>query len=112
MVRKHPAPQGALRHVAELVEAHEYLESESTHHQKAYSLGIAVRRLPTAPENVQSNRRSLEQALRANPNHPATTGAVLLDGIQGSTPGGFVPGELAGLQETSRSQNASTAGAG
>ena len=83
MVRKHPAPQGALRHVAELVEAHEYLESESTHHQKAYSLGIAVRRLPTAPENVQSNRRSLGQALRANPNHPATTGAVLLDGNKG-----------------------------
>ena len=60
--------------------------SESTQHQKAYSLGIAVRRLPTAPENGQSNRQSLEQTLRANPNHPATTGAVLLDDNQSLHP--------------------------
>ena len=45
-----------------------------------------MRWLPTAPENGQSNRQSLEQALRANPNHPATTGAVLLDGSQGLHP--------------------------
>jgi len=45
-----------------------------------------VRWLPTAPENGQSNRQPLEQALRADPNHPATTSAVLLDGIQGLHP--------------------------
>ena len=111
IVRKHPAPQGALRHVAELVEAHEYLESESTHHQKAYSLGVAVRWLPTAPENGQSDRQSLEQALRANPSPPprapssSTTTKV-------STPGGFMPGELAGFQQASHDRNAYTAGTG
>ena len=69
-----------------------------------------MRWLPTAPENGQSDHQSLEQPLRVAPNHPATLGAVLLDDT--STPGGFVPGELARFQETSRSRNASTAGAG
>ena len=48
--------------------------------------GIAVRWLPTAPENGQSDRQPLEQALRADPNHPATTGAALLDDNQGLHP--------------------------
>jgi hypothetical protein len=45
-------------------------------------MGIAVRRLPTTPENGQSDRQPLEEALRADPNHPATTDAVLLDDNQ------------------------------
>jgi len=45
-----------------------------------------VRWLPTAPENGQSDRQPLEQALRADPNHPATTGAALLDDNQGLHP--------------------------
>ena len=48
--------------------------------------GLAVRWLPTAPENGQSDRQSLEQDLRVAPNHPATTGAVLLDNNQGLHP--------------------------
>ena len=60
-VRRHPAPEGLFT-------------------------GIAVRWLPTAPENGQSDRQPLEQAIRATPNHPTTTGAVLLDGNQGLHP--------------------------
>ena len=45
-----------------------------------------MRWLPTALNNGQSDRQSLEQALRADPNHPATLGAVLLDGNQGLHP--------------------------
>ena len=41
-----------------------------------------MRWLPTAPENGQSDRQPLEQALRADSNHPATMGAVLLDDDQ------------------------------
>ena len=63
-VRKHPAPEGLLT-------------------------GLAVRWLPTAPENDQSDHQSLEQPLRADPNHPATTDAVLLDGNQGLHPSGI-----------------------
>jgi len=47
---------------------------------------FAVWWLPTAPENGQSDRQPLEQALRADSNHPATMGAVLLDGNQGLRP--------------------------
>ena len=61
VARKHPAPEGLFT-------------------------GLAVRWLPTALENGQSDRQSLEQALRVAPNHPATTGAVLLDGDQGLHP--------------------------
>ena len=81
-VRKYPAPEGALRRSDVDLGPTGDSVSESTQHQKAYSLGIAVRQLPTAPENGQSDRQPLEQALRVDPNHPATTGAVLLDGNQ------------------------------
>ena len=40
--------------------------SESTQHQKRLFTGFAVRWLPTVPENGQSDRQSLEQALRAD----------------------------------------------
>lgn len=60
-VRKHPAPECLLTE-------------------------FAVWWLPTAPENGQSDRQPLEQALRADSNHPATMGAVLLDGNQGLRP--------------------------
>lgn len=60
--------------------------SESTQHQKHLFTGLAVLWLPTAPKNGQSDRQSLEQALRADPNHPATTGAALLDDNQGLHP--------------------------
>ena len=45
-----------------------------------------MRWLPTAPENDQSDHQSLEQPLRVAPNHPATTGAILLDDNQGLHP--------------------------
>ncbi len=45
-----------------------------------------MRWLSTAPDNGQSDRQSLEQALRVAPNHPAATGAVLLDDHQGLHP--------------------------
>ena len=61
-------------------------QSENTQHQKRLFTGLAVRWLPTAPENGQSDRQSLEQDLRADLNHPATTGAVLLDDNQGLHP--------------------------
>jgi len=57
-------------------------QSENTQHQKRLFTGLAVRWLPTAPENGQSDHQSLEQALRVTPNHPATTDAVLLDDNQ------------------------------
>lgn len=84
-VRKYPAPEGALRHLR-LQRGDLVLASESTQHQKPLFTGLAVRWLPTAPENGQSDRQSLEQALRANPNHPATTDAVLLDDNQNPHP--------------------------
>ena len=77
-VRKHPAPEGALRPPGNATGLREYLPSE----RKRLFTGLAVRRLPTAPENGQSDRQSLEQALRVAPNHPATTDAVLLDDNQ------------------------------
>ena len=64
----------------------EVLQPKSTQHQKRLFTGLAVRWLPTAPENGQSDHQSLEQALRANPNHPATTGTVLLDDNQSLHP--------------------------
>ena len=64
----------------------EVFQPEGTQHQKRLFTGLAVRWLPTAPENGQSDRQSLEQALRVAPNHPATTDAVLLDGNQGLHP--------------------------
>ena len=64
----------------------EVLQPENTQHQKRLFTGLAVRWLPTAPENGQSDRQPLEQALRADPNHPATTGAALLDDNQGLHP--------------------------
>ena len=63
-----------------------HVTSESPQHQKRLFTGLVVRRLPTAPENGQSDRQPLEQALRVAPNHPATMGAVLLDGNQGLHP--------------------------
>ena len=66
-----------------------FFVSESTQHQKRLFTGLAVRWLPTATENGQSDRQSLEQALRADPNHPAITDAVLLDGNQGLHPSGI-----------------------
>ena len=64
----------------------EVLQPKSTQHQKRLFTGLVVRWLPTALDNGQSDRQSLEQALRVAPNHPATTGAVLLDGNQGLRP--------------------------
>ena len=80
-VRKHPAPEGALRrHVVQHFLP--VVVSENTQHQKRLFTGLTVRWLPTAPENGQSDRQSLEQALRVTPNPPATTDAVLLDDNQ------------------------------
>ena len=64
----------------------EVLQPKSPQHQKRLFTGLVVRWLPTALDNGQSDRQSLEQALRVAPNHPATTGAVLLDGNQGLHP--------------------------
>ena len=88
------------------------LTSESTQHQKHLFTGLSVRWLPTAPENGQSDRQSLEQALRADPNTPPPRAPSSSTTTKASTPGGFVPGELAGFQQASRSRNAYTAGTG
>jgi len=45
-------------------------------------MGIPGRRPPPPPETGQPARQPLEEALRADPNHPATTDAVLLDDNQ------------------------------
>ena len=85
VARKHPAPEGALRLTATEAVLTLVLGQKAPSTRRLFT-GLAVRWLPTAPENGQSDRQSLEQALRVAPNHPATTGAVLLDDNQGLHP--------------------------
>ena len=135
-VRKHPAPEGALRQLASPMELAwalgqkapsttrciktekrrryllGYLLPESTQHQKAYSRGLPCggcqqRRKTASPTARPLNRPSEPTRTTPPPRTPSSSTAT-----KASTPGGFVPGELARFQETSRSQNASTAGAG
>ena len=111
VARKHPAPEGALRLTATEAVLTLVLGQKAPSTRRLFT-GLAVRWLPTAPENGQSDRQSLEQALRADPNTPPPRAPSSSTTTKASTPGGFVPGELPGFQQASRSQNAYTAGTG
>ena len=85
--------------------------SEGTQHQKAYSRGLPCggcqqRRKTASPTVSLLNRPCESPRTTPPPRAPSSSTAT-----KTSTPGGFVPGELARFQETSRSRNASTAGA-
>lgn len=59
------------------------------------------------PTTSPLNRPSESHRTTPPPRAPSSSTATKV-----STPGGFLPGEFAGIQETSRIRNASTAGAG
>ena len=111
-VRKHPAPEGALRHgpTADLLD--DTVRSESTQHQKACSPelpcgGCQQRRKTVSPTASPLNRPSEPTRTTPPPRAPPSSTTT-----KASTPGGFVPGELAGFQQASRNRNASTAETG
>ena len=88
------------------------LTSESTQHQKAYSRGLPCggcqqRRKTASPTASPLNRPSEPTRTTPPPRAPSSSTTT-----KASTPGGFVPGELAGFQQASRSRNAYTAGTG
>ena len=111
-VRKHPAPEGALRRSTRRRCRRVGVLSESPQHQKRLFTGLAVRQLPTAPENGRPTASPLNRTSESTRTTPPPRAPSSSTATKTSTPGGFVPGELARFQGTSRSQNASTAGAG
>ena len=111
-VRKHPAPEGALRHHADQLECLGVSASEGTRHRKACSRelpcgGCQQRRKTVSPTASPLNRPSEPTRTTPPPRAPPSSTTT-----KASTPGGFVPGELAGFQQASRNRNASTAGTG
>ena len=111
LVRKHPAPQGALRHFSWDVIVTVSV-SESTQQQKTYSRGLPCggcqqRRKTANPTVSPLNRPSESPRTTPPPRAPSSSTTT-----KASTPGGFVPGELAGFQQASRSRNAYSAGNG
>ena len=112
IVRKHPAPEGALRHHADQFECLGVSASEGTRHRKACSRelpcgGCQQRRKTVSPTASPLNRPSEPTRTTPPPQAPPSSTTT-----KASTPGGFVPGELAGFQQASRNRNASTAGTG
>ena len=112
LVRKHPAPEGALRHHADQFECLGVSASEGTRHRKACSPelpcgGCQQRRKTVSPTASPLNRPSEPTRTTPPPRAPPSSTTT-----KASTPGGFVPGELAGFQQASRNRNASTAGTG
>ena len=110
LVRKHPAPQGALRLFVRGGECDS--GAESTRHRKACSRelpcgGCQQRRKTVSPTASPLNRPSEPTRTTPPPRAPPSSTTT-----KASTPGGFVPGELAGFQQASRNRNASTAGTG
>ena len=110
--RKHLAPEGALRHHSRLSQHGGITPSESTQHQKRLFTGLVVRWLLTALDNGRPTASPLNRPSESPRTTPPPRAPSSSTAIKASTPGGFVPGELARFQETSRSRNASTAGAG
>ena len=111
-VRKHPAPEGALRHHADQFECLGVSASEGTRHRKACSPelpcgGCQQRRKTVSPTASPLNRPFEPTRTTPPPRAPPSSTTT-----KASTPGGFVPGELAGFQQASRNRNASTAGTG
>ena len=111
-VRKHPAPEGALRHHADQFECLGVSASEGTRHRKACSPelpcgGCQQRRKTVSPTASPLNRPFEPTRTTPPPRAPPSSTTT-----KASTPGGFVPGELAGFQQASRSRNAYTAGTG
>ena len=111
-VRKHPAPQGALIHLSKHAERLVLSGQKAPSTRSAYSRGLPCggcqqRRKTASPTASPLNRPSESPRTIPPPRAPSSSTAT-----KASTPGGFVPGELAGFQQASRSRNAYTAGTG
>ena len=110
-VRKHPAPEGALRLNPVNLDPVLGSRQKAPSTRSAYSQGLPCggcqqRRKTASPTVSLLNRPSEPTRITPPPWAPSSSTAT-----KASAPGGFVSGELARFQETSRSRNASTAGA-
>ena len=110
--QKAPSTRRCIKTLPRLANTVVMVPSESTQHQKHLFTGLAVRRLQTAPENGRPTASPLNRPSESPRTTPLPRAPSSSTATKASTPGGFMPGELARFQETSRSQNASTAGAG
>ena len=108
--RKHPAPEGALRrhpcdHLSQITASQKAPSTRSAYSRGLPCGGCRQRRKTASPTARPLNRPSEPTRITPPPWAPSSSTATKV-----STPGGFVPGELARFQETSRSRNTSTAG--
>ena len=104
-VRKHPAPQGALIHLSKHAERLVLSGQKAPSTRSAYSRGLPCggcqqRRKTASPTASPLNRPSESPRTIPPPRAPSSSTTT-----KASTPGGFVPGELAGFQQASRSRN-------
>ena len=110
-VRKHPAPEGALilRYSPPLLRSSGVRKHPAP---EGYSRelpcgGCQQRRKTASPTASPLNRPS--EPTRTTPPPWAPSSSTV---TKASTPGGFMPGELAGFQQASRNRNAYTTGTG
>mgnify|MGYP003280883522 FL=1 len=90
-----------------LIQSQKVPSTRSAYSRELPCGGCQQRQKTASPTASPLNRPSESTRTTPPPRAPSSSTA-----IKASTPGGFMPGELARFQETSRSQNASTAGAG